>query len=265
MTLNPFSNLTLRGIASVWLRNFLVWRKLLVPSLVFNVAEPLITLVALGYGLGLLVGRVESNGSALPYIVFLASGSVCMSAMNSASFEALFSGYSRLGPQKTWEGILNAPVSLEEIVAAEILWAGFKALFTGAAILLVARLLGLAETAQLLLVWPLLLLVGICFAAMAMVFTVMAKSYDFFNYYLTLFLTPMMFLSGVYFPRSQLPEAIQGAVALLPLSAAVDLIRPIFLGLAPETPLRSVALLLGYALLALALAQHLVRRRFGVT
>lgn len=262
--MQTFLSIGWQGVSGVWLRNFRVWRKLLVPSLVFNVAEPLITLVALGYGLGLLVGTVELDGTALPYIVFLASGSVCMSAMNAASFEALFSGYSRMAPQKTWEGILNAPVTLQEVVAAEVIWAGFKSLFTGGAILVVAWALGLASWQQLLMVWPLLLLVGICFASMAMVFTVLAHSYDFFNYYLTLFLTPMMFLSGVYFPRSQLPEAIQGMVAYLPLSAAVDLVRPVFLGMSPETPMRSVLLLLGYALLAFALAQRLVRRRFGL-
>ena len=44
-------------------RNLLVWRKLAIPSLVGNIAEPLITLVAFGYGLGALVGQVQLNGT----------------------------------------------------------------------------------------------------------------------------------------------------------------------------------------------------------
>src|SRR5659263_110063 len=75
----------------VFRRNLLVWRKLAIPSLVGNIAEPLITLVAFGYGLGALVGQVQLNGTAVPYILFLASGSICSSAMNAASFEALYS------------------------------------------------------------------------------------------------------------------------------------------------------------------------------
>jgi lipooligosaccharide transport system permease protein len=92
----------------------LVWRKLAIPSLVGNIAEPLMWLVAFGYGMGALVGQVTvqcaSRAVKVPYILFLASGSICMSAMQAASFEALYSAFSRMHVQKTWDGIMNAPV-----------------------------------------------------------------------------------------------------------------------------------------------------------
>ena len=53
-----------------------------------------------------------------------------------------------------------------------------------------------------------LLGVGITFSCMALIFNALAKGYDFFTYYFTLFLTPMMFLSGIFFPREQLPVKI---------------------------------------------------------
>ncbi len=126
----------------VFLRNLLVWRKLAIPSLVGNIAEPLMWLVAFGYGMGALVGQVQMGDTQVPYILFLASGSICMSAMNAASFEALYSAFSRMHVQKTWDGIMNAPVSLDNVVMAEMLWAGFKSLFTITAILCV---MGLSE------------------------------------------------------------------------------------------------------------------------
>src|SRR6186713_2233112 len=119
----------------VFLRNLLVWRKLAIPSLVGNIAEPLIWLVAFGYGMGALVGQVTIGGESVPYILFLASGSICMSAMNAASFEALYSAFSRMHVQKTWDGIMNAPVNLDNVVLAELLWAAFKAIFTVTVIL----------------------------------------------------------------------------------------------------------------------------------
>ena len=104
----------------VFQRNLLVWRKLAIPSLVGNIAEPLMWLVAFGSGLGALVGQVTVTGDGgstrVPYILFLASGSICMSAMNAASFEALYSAFSRMHVQKTWDGIMNAPVSLDNVV-----------------------------------------------------------------------------------------------------------------------------------------------------
>nr|WP_297354258.1 ABC transporter permease [uncultured Caldimonas sp.] len=247
--------------ARVWpvvQRNLLVWRKLAVPSLIGNIAEPLIILVAFGYGLGALLGEV----GGLPYIVFLASGSICMSSMNAASFEALYSAFSRMHVQKTWDGIMNAPVSLDDIVFAEMLWAAMKALFTAVAISLVLVVLDISRAPTLLLALPLLFLVGVTFSSIALVFNALAKGYDFFTYYFTLVLTPMTFLSGVYFPIEQLPAWLQRFAEVLPLTAAVELIRPLVIGQWPQQVMQPLAVLIGYAAVGYYLALVLTRRRF---
>ena len=251
----------------VFQRNLLVWRKLAVPSLVGNIAEPLMWLVAFGYGMGALVGEVQvltpQGSTTVPYILFLASGSICMSAMNAATFEALYSAFSRMHVQKTWDGIMNAPVSLDDVVLAEMLWASFKSLFTVTAILGVMLALGISHSPLLLLAWPVLWLVGITFACIALVFNALAKGYDFFTYYFTLFLTPMMFLSGVFFPREQLPGLVQWLAQWLPLSHAVDLVRPLFMNQWPDRPWLHLAVLVGYAVVAFWIALALTRRRFA--
>ena len=210
----------------VFKRNLLVWRKLVIPSLVANIAEPLMWLVAFGYGMGALIGEVTLDGVQVPYLLFLASGSICMSAMNAATFEALYSAFSRMHVQKTWDGIMNAPIRLEDILLAEMLWAAFKSLFTITAILGVMMALGITQSWKILLAWPCLLCVGITFSCLALIFNALAKGYDFFTYYFTLFLTPMMFLSGVFFPSDQLPPWVRAIAEWLPLSQAVALVRP---------------------------------------
>ncbi|WP_293190165.1 ABC transporter permease [Ottowia sp.] len=247
----------------VFRRNLLVWRKLAVPSLLANIGEPLTWLVAFGYGLGALVGEVPvGGGQAVPYLLFLASGSICMSAMNAASFEALYSAFSRMHVQKTWDGILNAPVELDDVVLAEMLWAGFKALFSVTAILGVMLALGISHSPKLLVAWPVLLGVGITFASMALVFNAKAKGYDFFTYYFTVVLSPMMFLSGVFFPREQLPGVVRAIADWLPLSAAVDLVRPMFLDQWPDNPWRHAAVLALYAVASFWAALAFTRQRF---
>jgi len=247
----------------VFQRNLLVWRKLAVPSLIGNIAEPLMWLVAFGYGMGALVGQVQVAGQAVPYILFLASGSICMSAMNAASFEALYSAFSRMHVQKTWDGIMNAPVNLDNILMAEMLWAAFKALFTVTAILGVMLVLGISASPKLIVAWPVLLFAGVAFSCIALIFNALAKGYDFFTYYFTLFLTPMMFLSGVFFPREQLPGPIRALSEWLPLTSAVELVRPLFMDRWPADPVRHLLVLLAYALAAYWLALALTRRRFG--
>ena len=248
----------------VFFRNFLVSRKLAVPSLVGNIAEPLIWLVAFGYGMGALIGTIEVGSQTVPYLLFLASGSICMSAMNAASFEALYSAFSRMHVQKTWDGIMNAPISLDNIVLAEMLWASFKALFTATAIMGVMLALNISTSPKLIAAWPVLMLTGITFSCLALVFNALAKGYDFFTYYFTLFLTPMMFLSGVFFPLNQLPTWVADIANALPLANAVALVRPLFMDQWPDQAWWHLLVLLAYAVAAFWVALALTRKRFGM-
>ncbi len=242
---------------AVWRRNLRVWSKLAVPSLIGNFGEPLLYLLALGYGLGALVGRIAD----MPYLYFLASGIFCSSAMMTASFEATYSAYSRMAVQKTWEAIVTTPLDVVDVVVGEVIWAATKSLFSAAAILIVAWALGAVEGDWALLAIPVALLSGFCFAAMAMVVTALARSYDFFLYYSTLGVTPMLLICGVFFPIEQMPEAIQDFAWALPLTHAVALARPLITGAAPENVLLHFAVLTAYGLLALSLAAALLKRR----
>lgn len=246
----------------VFLRNLLVWRKLAIPSLIGNIAEPLIWLVAFGYGMGALIGEVEVDGRRVPYLLFLASGSICMSAMNAASFEGLYSAFSRMHVQKTWDGIMNAPVGLDDVLLAEMLWAGFKAIFTTSAILLVMLALQISHSPKLVVAWLVLVGIGITFSCIALIFNALAKGYDFFTYYFTLFITPMMFLSGIFFPLAQLPPVVRAIAAWLPLTNAVTLVRPLFMDQWPADWPRHAAVLVVYTVAGFWIALAMTRRRF---
>ncbi|HEX2530691.1 MAG TPA: ABC transporter permease [Burkholderiaceae bacterium] len=241
----------------IWRRNFLVWQKLIVASILGNIADPLITLIAFGYGLGSLLQNI--NG--IPYIHYLASGSICMSIMMAASFETLYSAFSRMHVQKTWDALLNAPLALDDIMLAEMLWAATKSLFAGFAILLVMFALGIGLHPHTLAVIPLLFFIGMTFASIGLIINALAPGYDFFTYYFTLVLTPMVFLSGVYYPVTQLPAWLQAVSHLLPLSAAIQLVRPLILGEWPTAPLLHLAVLFAYCVTGFYIAMVLTRRR----
>ena len=243
----------------VYRRNLLVWRKLAVASVIGNIADPLIILVAFGYGLGRLLQQVDG----VPYIVFLAAGSMCMSTMMAASFESLYSAFSRMHVQRTWESLLNAPLELDDIVIAEWLWAATKSVLSGVAIVAVVWLLGISRAPTLVLALPVVALTGLVFGAIGLCVNALARGYDFFTYYFTLVLTPMIFLSGVYYPVAQLPHWLATIAGALPLAAAVELARPLVLGRLPEAPLAPLLTLLAYAGGALYLAMILTRRRFA--
>jgi len=243
----------------IWRRHWLVWRKVAAPSILGHLADPVIYMLGLGYGLGSLLPQI----GGMPYITFLAAGTLCYSAMNSASFEALYSGFSRMHEQRTWEAIHNTPVTLDDVVLAEILWAATKSLMSGAAVLAVIWLLGLSHAPLSLWMIPLSLLVGLTFASVGLIITALAPSYDFFMYYFTLVITPMMLLCGVFFPVTQLPPAMQILASGLPLTHAVDLARPLMSGDMPPQMLLNIGVLLVYTLAGFYIALVLFRRRLS--
>ncbi|MCC8391271.1 ABC transporter permease [Paraburkholderia sp. MMS20-SJTR3] len=242
---------------AVWRRNYLVWKKLALASMFGNLADPMIYLFGLGLGLGLMVGHVDG----VSYIAFLAAGTAASSVMMSASFEAMYSGFSRMHVQRTWEAIMHTPLSLGDVVLGEVAWAASKSVLSGIAIMLVAGALGYASFPSMLLALPVIVLAGLAFASVAMIVTALAPSYDFFMFYQTLVLTPMLLLSGVFFPTSQLPAAAQIVTAALPLANAVELIRPAMLGRPLEHALLHVSVLAAYAVGGFIVSAILFRRR----
>src|SRR6266496_672015 len=242
---------------TVWQRNLLVWKKLALASVLGNIADPLLYMLALGYGIGAFVPEI----GGMKYIAFISTGKVCQSAMFTSSFEAMYSAFSRMHVQRTWDAIINAPVSLDDVVFAEWIWAGTKSLMSVAAILVVILLLGFGHSWLAVWVLPLGFLTGLVFAGFGLIMTALARNYDFFTYSLTLFQTPMLLLSGVFFPVDQMPPALQTVAVVLPLSHAIDIARPLLAGKVPDGTALHLAVLLAYAFVTYFIALVLTRRR----
>jgi len=253
-------SLSWRAIA-VWRRNFMVWKKLAIPSILGNLADPMIYMFGLGYGLGNLLPQSLPAFGGGSYIAFLAAGTVCASTMNAASFESLYSAFARMHVQKSWEAIMNAPIALDDVVLGELLWSAAKATLSGVAILIVVAALGLTHSPLALWAIPAIFLTGLAFAAPGLIVTALAPSYDFFMYYFTLFITPMTLLSGVFFPLDQLPAGFQALAQLLPLTHAVAIIRPLLFGQVPDLAWLHAAVLATIAVVCYWIALGLTRRR----
>ena len=245
------------GAFAVWRRNLAVWRRLIGPAIVMNFGEPVLYLLGLGYGLGAFIGEMSN----MPYLTFLASGIVASSAMTTATFEGMYSVFTRMVPQQTYQAILATPIEVDDILAGEMLWCATKSVFSGTAILAVAALLGVVQGWQALWAIPVVFVIGLCFAGPALVMSAISTSYDFFNYYFVLVITPMFILSGVFYPITSLPETVQGLVQLLPLTHAVALARPLVAGRELIQPLLHLLVLLSYAGISYYLAVVLVRKR----
>ena len=211
---------------TIWLRNSLVWRKHIMATLIGNLGQPLLFLLAMGYGLGRDVGPIDG----LTYLQFLAPGLAVSSVMYSAAFETTYGSYTRLSIQKTYEAILMTPLDITDIAMGEIFWGASKGLLSGIIMLAALPLFGVWPSAWTMLLLPLLFLCGIFFAAFGLIMTTLADNYEFFNYFISLVLTPLFLFSGIFFPLASIPETARTIFELLPLTPIVTLSRMLCYG-----------------------------------
>src|SRR5205085_3522895 len=126
-------------------------------------------------------------------------------------------------------------------------WCASKSVVSVTAILLVILGLGYGHSALALWILPLGFLVGLCFGGFGLIMTALAPGYDFFTYFFTLVLTPMLLLSGVFFPVDQMPAWLGAIADVLPLKHAIDVARPLMLGHVPADVGLHIAVLAVYA------------------
>ena len=182
-------------------------------------------------------------------------------AMYSARFEGMYSAFTRMHVQRTWESILNAPMTLDDVLLGEWLWAGAKGAMSSSAMLFVLAVLGYVPLLGALAAMPVAALTALSFGALALAVNPLAPGYDFFSYYFTLFITPMMMLSGVFFPLEQFPPGVQLFAQFLPLTHAVMLLRPLATGEFPPDALWHTFVLCAFAAGGVWLSAIFTRRR----
>lgn len=205
----------------VWQRHFTVYTKLYKSSIALNFVEPVLYLAALGLGLGAFVREI--NG--MPYIDFIAPGIIASSSMFAAVYECSYGTYVRMTYQKTFDAILATPVNIDDLIAGELMWGATKSLLYGTIIIFVISALGLVESPLVLLAVPVLFMSGLIFAEISLIFVAVVPGIDSFNYFFTLFMTPMFLFSGIFFPLDTLPPLVTKIAFFTPLYHLVNVCR----------------------------------------
>jgi len=246
---------------SVWRRNLIVYRKIWKVNFMVPLLEPAFYILAFGLGFQGLVEGLTYGGQPLTYTRFMAPALIGISIMYNAFFETTYNSFVRMYYQKTFDGMMTTPLSLEEIILAEIVWSATKATAAALIMTLVLGLFGFVVFPQGLLIVPLAFLGGLAFGTVGMFFTGITPSIDMFNLPIFLFITPMFLFSGTFFPVTQLPAWAQSVALVFPLYHLVELTRYCCLGLVETNPLISIAFLLVFALCFLFLGLIAMRRR----
>lgn len=223
---------------TVWRRNFDVFMKTWHVNFLPSLFEPILYLLAFGFGLGTFVTNIEG----IKYIQWIAPGLVAITIMYGSFFECTYGSFVRMYFQRTFDAIIATPINVEEVIAGELLWGATRATFNSAIVLAVVAGFGLISSPWFLLMLPVGFFGGLLFASLGMCFTALAPNIDFFNYPTFLLITPMFLISNTFIPLASFPGQLQIiALAALPLTHIADLSRLLVVGkietlggLAPE-------------------------------
>ncbi|HOB59576.1 MAG TPA: ABC transporter permease [Methanoregulaceae archaeon] len=246
---------------NVWRRNWDVFFKTYQVNFLPPFIEPVLYLLAIGFGLGMYVGEI--NG--IPYVNYVAPALLAISIMNASFFECTYSSYVRMYYQKTFDAMIATPLSLDDVITGELLWGATRSLIYSSVMLLVLILFGVVDLPLSLLIIPFSFLAGLLFACIAMCFTAITPGIDALNYPAFLFITPMFLFSGTFFPLEVLPQTVQViAITLLPLTQLVIITRSLTLSSLSPLFLYSLLWIIMVTALCFILSLRLMRRRLIV-
>ena len=241
----------------LWQRNRDVFVRLWHSEGAGAIIEPILVLLAFGMGMGAYV-NLESGQK---YIEFIAPGIIAGYAMFSASFECTYGSYFRMEHHYTFDAILATPLNVEDITAGEIAWGATRSFITGCIILAIAAVFQLVPSPWALLVPLVAGLSGLMFASIALFVTSIVPAIYTFNFFFTLFITPMFLLSGVFFPLAQFPEIVQNLSWIAPLTPVAKLSRGLFQGELTADMLLSLGIIVLWIVVFFSITMVTMRRR----
>ncbi len=232
------------ALAGVMSRDVVLFGRYWKATTFSSVVQPTIYLLAFGLGFGSLVSHVDH----VRYVEYVGTGVVATAVLFSSAFPGMFNTFIRWKFQRTYDAVLAAPVDVEELITAEVLWISIRAGVYGVAPLIVAMAFGLSPNAGMLLVPFIGFVTGFGFASFGVLVAAVAKTIDNFNYVTSAVLTPLFLLAGTFFPISTLPPFIHALALLNPLYHCVALVREAALGNYAWSDLTHVFVLVSFAI-----------------
>jgi len=221
-------------------------------TLATSLVNPVLYLVAFGYGLG---GGISFDGYT--YLSFVMPGIIALTAMSSSYNGAGLKLHVDRLFYRCFDEYLMSPISLFSLAIGKTLIGVVRGLISTVAILAVGIII-----TPTLMITPLFLLVLVIscfvFSFLGVLIGMWAKSHQDMTTFGTLVILPMTFLSGTFFSLSQLPEAVKGVLYLLPLTHSSECLRAVALGQA--FPWISFVALVGFGVLFLAGSMWLLKR-----
>lgn len=252
-----FGALYSRNVQAVVARGLMAAKSSTWLILVSGFFEPVLYLIAMGVGLGAIVGDVEGpGGHMISYAAYIAPALLAVSAMNGAVYDSTWNVFFKMNFAKLYQGMLYTSLGPLDVAMGEIFLALLRGLLYATGFTAVMGVMGLLTTPWAVLMIPASLLIAFGFASLGMGITSFMKTFQQMDW-INFFMLPMFLFSATFYPLSVYPESIQWLIQAMPLWHGVELLRQISVGVfSPAT-----ALHIGYYLVMIVIGVALTTGR----
>ena len=211
------------GVKGVYYRELMVLRSRWIKTVLASSISPMLFLIAFGYGLGRYTSVNNVN-----YMAFLIPGLIAMSSMNQSYGVSTEINISRFY-FKVFDEFLLAPVKRWEIIVGEIFYGITKGLIPVVIIFFYGILVKAGVKITPLFVAAILIHL-IIFSLIGFIVALIVKNHGDQVSVNTFVMTPMIFLSGTFYPVEKMPVIVQLIASVFPLTYSVKLIRYSLIG-----------------------------------
>ena len=247
------------AVVCVWRRYFEVFRGNLLYGVVTTFVPPLVYLVSFGFGMSRVLTTVEVAGVTISYKSFVFVGIIGQTLLFQTFFEASYGGFVRMYYQKIYKSISMTPITLREVLWAELLWNASRGCAAAVALILLGAIVDAYSPQTAVLAVPIVLISALLYASIGLVAAAYSHTIEALVYPQLLFVIPMTLFCGVYYPLEVVPLGLRLFLTALPLTNTVDLLRGALLG--TGFPLFSALNLLGWTAVLLPWALSTLEKR----
>jgi lipooligosaccharide transport system permease protein len=191
--------------------------------------EPVLYLLSIGVGVGMLVDQVDAPGGPVDYELFVAPAMLAVAAMNGSVYDTTFNFFLKFKYAKVHDGMLATPIGVADVVRGELASALLRSLCHAIVFMITLVALGLAASWWAVLAVPAAALIGFAFAGAGLGLTTFTRSWHDFDF-VQLAITPLFLFSATFFPLSRYPDGVEWLVRISPLYQGVAIERALVLG-----------------------------------
>ncbi len=203
----------------VAMRHWAIYRKDFFANILPTIVDPTLFILVFGVWLGSHITNLEGRS----YLEYMAPGIASTTVLFTAYFESSYGFYVRLVYENIFKALMTTPISAKEILAGEFIWVALKGAIMALLVGLVLLIFGVAKLQYLWLMPVMGALLSMACGAIGLISTSFVRNMNQFQTVYALLISPMFFISGVFYPTNQMPVPLQWVCYMSPLYHGVRL------------------------------------------